>query len=313
MTIRPSNGRSRSSLSMCLARAVTKWRWEDRAAIPTMREASRTATRPPASRAPSACRERSGSGLVVRIEVDARQGEVRTQPLVGAWSFLTDFQTETDMNVDNLLKKSIQAELEWEPSIDPADIGIAVENGVVTLTGHVANYAQKIAVEKTVKRLKGVRGIAQNIEVRPYPSTSDSDDVVAQRVINLLDWDVTLPKGAVKARVAHGYVTLSGNVEWAYQRFAAAQGIKNVKGVRGVINEITVKPHVAPANIKKRIEAALERQAEVEASGIRVTVDGGKVRLDGKVPTWRDRDVIERAAWTAPGVMSVEDHVTIGL
>lgn len=212
---------------------------------------------------------------------------------------------------DKSLQKLVQDELDWQPSVDAADIGVTVENGIVHLTGHVPSYAQKIAVENAVKRVKGVRGYVEDVQVRLTPDAA-SDEVIAGRVANVLDWDVTLPKGAVKVKVENGYVFLSGEVNWAYQRVAAEQGIRRLAGVRGVSNQITVKPHVQATDVKRRIEDALERQAELEANKISITVEGSKVRLDGKVKAWFERDVIERAAWAAPGVQSVEDRISVG-
>lgn len=213
---------------------------------------------------------------------------------------------------DKLLKKLVEDELQYQPSVDAADIGVRVANGIVHLDGNVATFAQKAAVENAVKRIKGVRGYVEDLIVRPN-GDSYSDDAIAARVANLLDWDVTLPKGLIKVKVEGGTVTLSGEVPWAYQRTSAETGIRRLAGVRALINTITIKPHVEATDIKRRIEQALERQAEVESNRISVTVDGGKVRIDGKVRAWYERDVIERAAWSAPGVQAVDDRVTISV
>jgi osmotically-inducible protein OsmY len=212
---------------------------------------------------------------------------------------------------DKALRKWVQDELDWQPSVDAADIGVTVENGIVHLTGHLPTYSQKLAVESAVKRVKGVRGYVEDLQVRLSPDSS-SDEVIAGRVANLVEWDVSLPKGTIKVKVEGGYVTLTGEVNWNYQRTAAEQGIRRLAGVRGVSNQIFVKPQVKATDIKRRIEDALERQADLEAHKISVTVEGSKVRLDGKVRAWFERDIIERAAWAAPGVQSVEDHVSIG-
>lgn len=212
---------------------------------------------------------------------------------------------------DKSLKARVVDELEWEPSLSAANIGVTVNNGIVQLTGHVPTYAQKIAAETAVKRVTGVRGFAQDLEVRTT-APADSDEAIAGRIANLLDWDVTIPDGVIKVKVDHGMVTLTGQVDWQYQRTAAEQAIRRSQGVRGVNNLVAVKPHAQPADIKRRIEDALGRQAEVESDRIQVTVDGDKVRLEGKVKAWFERDVVERAAWAAPGVRAVEDHVSIG-
>jgi osmotically-inducible protein OsmY len=211
---------------------------------------------------------------------------------------------------DKALRKLVQDELDWQPSIDGADIGVTVENGIVHLTGHLPSYSQKLAVESAVKRVKGVRGYTEDLQVRLSPDTT-SDEVIAGRVANLIDWDVSLAKETIKVKVEGGYVTLTGDVNWNYQRSAAEQGIRQLAGVRGLNNQIFVKPQVKATDIRRRIEDALERQAELEANKISVTVQGSKVMLDGKVRTWLERDIIERAAWAAPGVQTVEDRISI--
>jgi len=213
---------------------------------------------------------------------------------------------------DKVLKTLVEDELQFQPSVDTAHIGVSAENGIVHLTGHVATFAQKAAIEAAVKRVKGVRGYVEDLSVKPHGDLY-SDDAVAAQVANVLDWDALLPKGAIKVKVEHGWVTLTGDLEWAYQRIAAEGGLRRLQGVRGVTNLIMIRPNVSPRDIQQRIEQALERQAEVEAKGITVTVDGGKVRLDGKVRAWRERDAIERAAWSAPGVTGVDDHLTISV
>jgi osmotically-inducible protein OsmY len=215
------------------------------------------------------------------------------------------------MNKDVGLKNAVEAELAWVPFVDAAHIGVAAENGIVSLTGHVPTYAQKLAVEKAVKRIKGVRGIAEELEVRLVSSFGNDDDEIAKRVANILDWGSSVPKGSVKVQVTKGIVTLTGEVDWQFERSGAERGVRLLNGVRGLINQITVKPHVMASDVKRRIETALERQADIEAGNIRVTVDGTSVRLDGKVKDWAERDAVERAAWAAPGVRTVDDHVTI--
>ena len=215
------------------------------------------------------------------------------------------------MNKDVGLKNAVDAELAWVPFVDAAHIGVTAENGIVTLSGHVPTYAQKLAVEKAVKRIKGVRGLAEELEVRLPVSFGNDDDEVAKRVANILDWGVSVPNDSVKVQVTEGVVTLSGEVDWQYERNGAEQGVRLLNGVRGLINQITVKPHVMTQDVKRRIESALQRQAHVEASNISVTIDGTTVRLDGKVKAWAERDAIERAVWAAPGVRTVDDHVTI--
>jgi len=212
---------------------------------------------------------------------------------------------------DRSLRQSVLDELEFEPAVDATKIGIAVDNGVVTLTGHVSSYAEKIAAEHAVQRVKGVRGVAQEIEVR-YPSEGkNGDDEIAQRAAQIIDWDSTVPSDKVTVKVEKGWVTLRGEIEWQFQRVGAESVVRKLSGVVGVTNLIAVRPRVDATNVKHRIEDALKRNAEVEADGIQVVVTGGKVTLEGKVRTCHERAVAVRAAWAAPGVESVEDLVNI--
>lgn len=212
---------------------------------------------------------------------------------------------------DKALQALVEDELEWEPSVDSSNIGVAVDAGVVRLSGSVRTYPQKTAAEKAAQRVKGVRGVAMDIDVRPFGDTGTSDDEVAKRALNTLAWHAMLPGNALKVRVENGHVTLSGEIEWQYQREAAERAIQKLYGVRSVISEIVLRPRVAAADVKRRIEDALTRQARIEANQVRVSVDGAKVKLEGKVDTWADRNAVERAAWGAPGVTSVEDRVVI--
>lgn len=214
---------------------------------------------------------------------------------------------------DSGLRQDIIDELDFEPSIDSADIGVAVENGIVTLTGHVPTYAQKMTVEDVVRRVKGVKGFAEEIEVRPFGSNRTADDEIARRAVNTLSWSTSIPNGAVLVKVQKGWVTLTGRVEWHYQKTAAANAVRDLSGVVGVSNQIEIAQHATVVDVKKRIEDALKRYSEVEAQAIRINVlDGGKVRLEGKVHAWSVRSAAERAAWSAPGVVNVEDHIAIG-
>ena len=212
---------------------------------------------------------------------------------------------------DRTLRQDIIDELEFEPSINAAHIGVAVECGVVTLTGHVSTYAQKAAAEDVVRRVKGVKGIAQEIEVRPFGANMTADDEIAKRALNSLRWTTLVPQDAVQIKVQDGWVTLTGKVDWQYQRTAAENAVSGLAGVKGFRNNIEVRPNATTADVKKRIEDALKRNAEVEANAIRVEVRDGKVTLEGKVNAWAERRAAERAAWSAPGVRSVEVLLTI--
>lgn len=212
---------------------------------------------------------------------------------------------------DSALRQDIIDELEFEPSINAAHIGVAVERGVVTLTGHVSTYAQKAAAEEVVRRVKGVKGIAQEIEVRLIGANETADDEIVKRALDSLRWSTLVPHDTVQVEVQGGWVTLNGKVDWYYQKAAAENAVSSLTGVKGFYNNIEVKAHASAADVKKRIEDALKRNAEVEAKAIRVNVSEGKVTLEGKVNAWAERRAAERAAWSAPGVRSVEDLLTI--
>lgn len=213
---------------------------------------------------------------------------------------------------DISLREDILDELSFEPSLDAANIGVTVERGVVTLSGHVGSYAEKIAAEKAVQRVRGVRAVAEEIEVR-YPNDKKlADDEIAQRALAIIGWDATVPDERIKVKVEKGWVTLSGEVQWQYQRSAAEQAVRKLSGVRGVTNLISVRAPLDVGDIRSHIEGALKRSAEVEAHAIRVGVEGGKVTLEGRVNTWHERNVVERAAWAVPGVSAVEDRLSIG-
>lgn len=209
------------------------------------------------------------------------------------------------------LRQDVLDELEFEPSIDAADIGVAVEDGTVTLTGHVRTYAQKHEAERIVKRVKGVRAIAQEIEVRPAGSHLTADDEIAKRAVSSLTWNASVPRDTVQITVENGHVTLGGTVTWHYQKAAAEKAVQTLQGVTGVTNVIAIKPSVSPADVRERIENALKRDAEIEAKRIQVLVTDSKVTLEGRVRNWAEREAAERAAWAAPGVANVVDHITI--
>jgi osmotically-inducible protein OsmY len=181
------------------------------------------------------------------------------------------------------LRDDILDELAYEPIVDPAHIGVAVDQDVVTLTGHVASYAQKLAAISAVRRVKGVHGIADEIEVRYSSDEKTSDDEIAKRVINVLSWDSVIPSNAIQVTVRDGLVILTGKVNWYYQKSSAERDVRALSGVRSVVNNIEIEPHAKPENVKKKIEAALRRHAEIEAKDIRVTVrDDDEVLLEGQ-------------------------------
>ena len=211
------------------------------------------------------------------------------------------------------LRDDILDELAYEPVVDAARIGIAVDQNVVTLIGHVSSYAQKLAALSAVRRVKGVHGIADEIEVRTPSDAKMSDDEIASRAINVLSWDSVVPSEAIQVTVRDGLMTLTGKVHWYYQKSSAERDVRKLSGVHSVVNNIEIEPHAKPDNIKKKIEAALKRHAEIEAKDIRVTVgDDDEVLLEGKVRNWDEKFAVENAAWSAPGVKSVRDRLTIG-
>ncbi len=212
---------------------------------------------------------------------------------------------------DRKIREDVLSELEFEPSVNATNIGVAVENGVVTLSGHVGTYFERLAAETAVRRVKGVRAIAEEIEVRYHLSNKISDDEIARRAADMLDWDVAIPKNRIQILVRDGQVTLSGQVNWQFQRSAAETSVRMLAGISGVTNNITVLPATRPADVKRRIEEALKRHAEVEAQAIRVAVDGGRVTLEGTVHDWHEREAAQQAAWAAPGVTLVDDRLAI--
>ncbi len=214
---------------------------------------------------------------------------------------------------NSTLRQDILDELDFDPAIEAADIGVAVDNGVVTLSGHVPTYAQKVKVEDVVRSVRGVRAIAQEMEVRPFGTNRTADDEIAKRAVNTIAWNTSIPSGAVQIRVQDGWVKLTGKVEWQYQKTAAEDAVRHLAGVIGVTNQIEIKPRPSTYDIKQRIENALKRNAELEAQEIRVNVlDNGAVTLEGRVHAWSERRAAERAAWSAAGVKTVEDRITIG-
>jgi osmotically-inducible protein OsmY len=217
---------------------------------------------------------------------------------------------EYDMS-DSQLRQDIIDELEFDPSIYGEHIGVAVDNNVVSLAGHVNSYAEKLAAIAAARRVTGVHAIAENIDVRyPYQNKTN-DDQIAKRASDILKWDIMAPRD-IDVLVQDGWVTLSGHADWYYQKTAAEDDIRKLSGVRGVSNKITIKPSVEADNVKSKIDAALKRLAEVEANAIHVTVkDGSKVILEGKVENWDERRAVENAAWSTAGVESVEDRLTI--
>jgi osmotically-inducible protein OsmY len=209
------------------------------------------------------------------------------------------------------LKGHVEAELNWEPRVNAAAIGVAVQDAVVTLSGHVDSFAQKHAAEEVVMRIHGVRALANNLEVRVPGDGQRTDDDIARAVSAVFHWNSLIPHEQIKVIVANSWVTLQGVVDWDYQRRLAERTVREMMGVKGVSNQITLKPRAMQADIKARIESALKRDAEINADHISLLVSGSKVTLLGAVQSLATREAAERAAWNAPGITSVENNVTI--
>ena len=210
------------------------------------------------------------------------------------------------------LRRDVLEELEWDPSIDARTIGVAIEKGVIALTGHVGSYADKANAEKIVKRVHGVQGVANDLEVKLSTSFERDDVDIARSAVNALEWNVAVPKDRVRVTVAKGWVTLDGSVDWYYQKRAAEEAVFLLAGVRGVANNINVTAkHVEVQDVKGKIEAALKRNAEVDSKKIVVQASDGKVTLTGTVRSWVERQDAVNAAWSAPGVRNVVDQIRI--
>ena len=213
------------------------------------------------------------------------------------------------MKPDIELREDVERELEWEPSVDERRIGVAVVDGIVTLTGEVSSYAERWNVERAVERVSGVKGIANEITVKRASDRSDTD--IAKAAVDALKWNVMVPADKVTVKVRDGWVTLTGEVNWDYQRRAAERAVRNLPGVVGISNLISIKPRVEPKDIKQRIEDTFKREAALDADHIIVQVDGGTVTLRGTVRSWVERREAEKSAWAAPGVTAVHNFITV--
>lgn len=212
---------------------------------------------------------------------------------------------------DRDLQQNVQNALDWEPSIESTEIGVSVDNGIVTLRGDVHSYAEKSAAERVALRVYGTKAVANDINIRLISRYERTDTEIAQAAVSALKWNTMVPADKVNLAVSNGWITLTGTVDWQYQRHAAERTVRDLMGVKGVTNNITLKPHVQAGDVQSKIEAAFKRSAEIDARRVNVTASDGKIILSGNVRSWAERQEAERAAWAAPGVTRVEDRITV--
>jgi osmotically-inducible protein OsmY len=212
---------------------------------------------------------------------------------------------------DEELRRAVEDELRWEPDIDASDIAVGVDDGVVMLTGFVRSYMQKIKAEHVAKRVHGVRGLANDLEVRLPVIHQRPDPDIARDAVYALQHELPYASEQVRVIVRDGWVTLEGNLEWHYQRERAEQAVRKVRGLKGVTNSIKLTPRIAQSEIKGRIEQALLRSAEIDAKNIQVEVNGTEIVLNGKVRSWAEREEAERVAWSAPGITNVVNRIIV--
>lgn len=212
---------------------------------------------------------------------------------------------------DQDLKHNVERALDWEPSLDASDIGVAVDERVVTLRGNVRSFAEKTTAERVVHRVYGVKAVANDLMVHVPRAFERTDTEIAQAALAALKWNTLVPDDKVTVTVANGWVTLQGMLEWQYQKDAATRAVRELTGVRGVTNDILLQPRVKTTEVREKIEAAFTRSAEIDARRINVTATDGKVILSGNVHSWVERQEAERAAWAAPGVTSVDDRLIV--
>lgn len=215
------------------------------------------------------------------------------------------------MSGDMQLKQHVEDELRWEPSVEAAEIGVGVKDAVVTLSGHISSFVEKRAAERAVLRIRGVRALANELEVKLLSDSHRSDEDIARTAAAVLNWNPSIPKDRIKIQVSHGWITLEGEVDWHYQRSAAELAVEALMGVKGVVDQVTVKAKPATNEVKTQIEIALKRNAELDARHVGVTIDGNRVILSGTVASMAEKIAAERAAWRAWGVGWVQNDIKV--
>ena len=215
------------------------------------------------------------------------------------------------MKTDSQLQKDVGEELKWEPQVTASQIGVQVKDGVVTLSGEVSSFAEKWNAERAAQRVSGVNALAVDLTVKISGLGARTDADIARSAENVLEWSTSVPDGAIKVMVEKGYITLTGDVDWQYQRLAAASSIRFLSGVTGVSDQIAIKPALKVSAVKSDIDNALKRAASADAKKIHVEIHGADVTLTGKVQNWAERDTATTSAWGTPGVRSVIDKMTI--
>jgi osmotically-inducible protein OsmY len=215
------------------------------------------------------------------------------------------------MKTDTQLQQDVYAELNWEPSVNAAQIGVEVKDGIVTLAGHVASYAEKWDAERAAQHVSGVTALVIKMDVLLPESSKRNDDAIAGAAENILHWTTYLPKDCIKVTVESGWITLSGDVDWEFQRQAATRGVRYLNGIIGITDKIFIKPKVSVSGVQADIEAALKRRAKTDAQNITVEVSGAEVKLSGTACSWPERELARHAAWSIPGVRNVVDNITV--
>lgn len=215
------------------------------------------------------------------------------------------------MKSDSQLQHDVLEELKWDPRVDHANIGVSVVDGVLSLNGWVKSYAEKMAAERAARRVGGVNAIAEELKIRYASAAKTADHEIAKRILDIFKYNVLIPDNKIMVKVENGWVSLTGDVEWNYQSDEAAKAAGKVSGVVGVSNNLAINNHANVSDVRKRIEEAFKRQADLDAKSVTITAAGHKVTLSGKVKAWHERKLAEQAAWAAPGVTQVVDHIVI--